>query len=57
MENFDRQKIFASFERVRQSGLINMFDWKTGCELAELTKEEWIYCMENYTELYDEFGG
>jgi len=59
MENMDKlykKAIFQSFEGVRRSGVINMFDIRSGCELAELTKEEWIYVMDNYDELYDEFG-
>jgi hypothetical protein len=53
---FNREEIFKGFEDIRVSGVINMYDIKMGCELSGLTREEWIYCMDNYEELYDEFG-
>lgn len=42
---------WEKFESVRQSGVINMYDARTGCELTGLTKEEWVFCMSNYSSL------
>jgi len=51
----DKKTMFTLFEGVRKSGVINMWDAKTGCEITGLTKEEWLFVISNYDELYDEF--
>lgn len=40
-----------AFEAVRQSGAINMFDAKGGVMLSGLTRDEYLFCMENYCAL------
>jgi hypothetical protein len=45
-------KAFKSYERVRKEGHYNMFDSRA--RLASgLTKEEYLFVMENYSELKD----
>ena len=53
MSKFTDKQIenFTEFEGVRISGVINMFDARSGCEMTGMTKEEWIFCMSNYDEL------
>lgn len=57
---FTKQQIenWKSYENVRESGLINMFDALNGSKLAGISKEEYIFCLSNYSELkkvaYDE---
>lgn len=46
---------WEAYERVRKSGVINMFDARTGSELAGLSRDEYFFCMENYDELRDQF--
>ena len=53
MSNFTDKQIenFKDFEAVRVSGIINVFDASSGCEMTGMTKDEWIFCMSNYDEL------
>ena len=53
MSKFTDKQIenFTEFEGIRVSGVINMFDAKTGCEMTGMTKEVWFFCMKNYNEL------
>lgn len=46
---------FMAYENVRRSGVTNMFDVRYVCELSGLTRDEAMYIMQNYTELYEEF--
>jgi len=48
---------WAKFEDARQSGVINMFDAQRGCQITGLTKDEWIFCMQNYTSLQEQAEG
>lgn len=41
---------WKAYERVRKSGLYNMFDQRAR-ELTNLSVERFVYCMEHYTEL------
>lgn len=47
----DEKRIYEAYERVRKSGVTNMFDIRTVSQLSGLNKEEIIYAMNNYTEL------
>jgi len=45
------KKQFIAYEKVRQSGVTNMFDVSTVCALSDLTREEVLLIMKNYTKL------
>jgi hypothetical protein len=45
---------WKKYEAVRQSGVINMFDARMGCELSGLTRDEYVFCMSNYAALRQE---
>lgn len=49
------EKAFVAFEKVRQSGVTNMFDRTTVCMLADITTEEYAYILKNYDKLKKEF--
>lgn len=53
MSNFTDKQIenFKDFEDVRNSGVINMHNTISGCEMTGMTKDEWIFCIINYDEL------
>lgn len=53
MNKFTDKQIenFKDFEGIRVSGVINMYDARSGCEMTGMTKDEWIFCMNNYDEL------
>lgn len=53
MNKFTDKQIenFKDFEDIRISGVINMFNTRSGCEMTGMTKDEWIFCMNNYDEL------
>jgi hypothetical protein len=42
---------WKKYEAVRKSGVINMFDARTGCALSGLTRDEYVFCMRNYVAL------
>ncbi len=48
---------FESYESVRRSGITNMFDRKTVCELSNLSDEKVKAIMKNYSELVIKFPG
>jgi hypothetical protein len=39
------------YEGVRQSGVINMWDARTGCQITGMKTDEWQFCITNYDEL------
>ena len=41
---------WEDYEAVRESGVI-MFDARRGAALSGLSKDEYFFCMENYSEL------
>jgi hypothetical protein len=46
---------WKKYERVRKEGKWNMFD--VNAQVATgLSKEEFVFCMKNYTELKKEYG-
>ena len=47
--------MFADYERVRQSGVTNMWAVNTVCELTQLTKEDVLEIMKNYEELAEQY--
>lgn len=53
MEN--EKEMFMAFEEVRESGICNMFDRKTVCEVSGLSKEEYSFVIKNYDELCDKY--
>lgn len=46
---------WEAFERVRKSGVINMFDISTGSMLSGLSRDEYLFCMKNYSELQHQY--
>lgn len=48
---------FLTYERIRRSGLTNMFDVTTICTLSGgvLGKEDCLYIMKNYEKLADKY--
>ena len=50
------EDMFNRYENVRVWGQFNMFDPRA-IECTGLTKSEYLYVMENYSELKDRFGG
>lgn len=42
---------FAKYEKVRCSGITNMFDVRRVCSLSGLDQEEVFHIMEHYEEL------
>ena len=42
---------WQAYEKVRKSGVINMFEMITGERLTGLSRTEYIFCMKNYSEL------
>lgn len=54
--NFTGKERFERYEKVRVSGITNMFDVKTVCALSGLDREEVMFVMKNYTELKEKYG-
>jgi hypothetical protein len=50
--NYTKQQInnYKSYESIRKAGLYNMFDSRARTA-AGLTKDEYLFVMENYSEL------
>ena len=48
-------ELYEAYERVRRSGVTNMFDIKTVSMLSGLTKEEIIFVMQHYRELKEKY--
>ena len=46
---------YRTYEAVRRSGLTNMFDVRMVCELSDLTYDEALDIMKNYTGYKEEF--
>jgi hypothetical protein len=44
---------WQAYERVRQLGVINMFDVRTGGMLSGLSNDEYMFCLKNYSKLRD----
>ena len=51
----DKEKYIA-YEKVRRSGVTNMFDIITVQAYSGLEKEDIIYVMNNYTELNKKYN-
>lgn len=51
----DKEK-YTAYERVRRSGVTNMFDIVTVEALSGLDREDIIWVMNNYTELNKKYG-
>jgi len=47
---------WESYRGVQTSGMYNMFD-PNAREMTELTKNEWLYIMKNYSELETKYEG
>ena len=50
------QEEFDSYEKVRQSGVTNMYAVSTVSDYSGLSKDKIISIMENYSELNTKFG-
>ena len=47
----DQLENFKEFVRIQKSGIINMFDARTGCELTGMERDDWMFCMNHYDAL------
>ena len=47
---------WKKYERVRESGIINMFDARTGGMLSGLSNDEYFFVLKNYSELKEAAG-
>lgn len=49
---------FEDYVAIRDSGITNMFDIRTVCNLSvtDLTKNTCLYIMQNFEELAEEYG-
>jgi hypothetical protein len=43
-------KDWSAYERIRESGLFNMFDPRAR-DLTTMSSSEWVFCMEHYEDL------
>lgn len=46
---------FEAYEKVRESGSINMMDAPSGCTLSGLDRETYMAVLRNYTELNEKY--
>lgn len=51
----DEKQKFLAYERVRREGKYNMFD-PNARMLTGLSKEDYIWVMQNYSELNAKYG-
>jgi len=42
---------FEAFVEVQMGSLINMADARSGCQMTGMERDEWTFCMSNYSEL------
>ncbi len=49
------KKIFMKYERVRVSGVTNMWNIKLICKITGLTREECLKIMKNYEGLKNKY--
>lgn len=49
------EEVFKRYLKVRNSGVTNMFDLKTVCLLAEISREEALDIMKNFSSYYEKF--
>ena len=47
---------WKAYEKVRVSGITNMFMVNVVCDYSGLTREEALFCMKNYSELKERVG-
>ena len=50
MKNREKE-IYDSYEKVRKSGVTNMYNKSLVCKLANISEEEYIYVLSNYNVL------
>ena len=50
------QEDFNAYERVRKSGVTNMFAVKTVSDYSGLNKDKIVSIMKNYGALHDKYG-
>jgi len=46
---------FMRYERLRQSGIINMLDVTSGAKLSGLSKADYVDIIKNYRQYHDRF--
>jgi hypothetical protein len=51
------KKKFERYEAVRASGVTNMFDVRTVCDLSGLEREEVMGIMKSYSDLVKQYPG
>lgn len=50
----EQMKWYDAYVEVQMSGVTNMFDGVRVCTLSGLTKEQYIFVMKNYNDLYEQ---
>ena len=50
------QDDFNSYERVRESGVTNMFNTSVVSDYSGLSKDKIVSIMQNYGALHDKYG-
>ena len=46
---------FNAYEKIRESGVTNMFDYKVVSRLSDLSSHKVIQIIKNYSELKEKF--
>ena len=49
------ETVIRNYERVRQSGVTNMFARDLVCDLAGITKDEYMNVIKNYDKLIKKY--
>jgi len=47
---------FMEYRDVQDSGMFNMFDPQAR-EMTDLSRDEWLYIIKNYSELKEKYEG
>ena len=55
MKNREKE-IYDSYEKVRKSGVTNMYNKSLVCKLANISEEEYIYVLSNYNVLNKKYS-
>ena len=51
------ESAFRSFVAIQESGVTNMFDRTTVCQLAGISKDEYMDIIKNYSEYRAKYMG
>ena len=51
----NEKEIFLAYESVRRSGVTNMLDRTMVCYLADITKDDYMFVLKNYSKLAEKY--